>query len=105
NGWTDPWTLIWIGAGLVLIAAFVVIERTAAHPLLPMRVLADRNRFSSLLSMLLVGVALFGVFLFLTYYLQTGLGYSPTMTGFAFLPMIAGLGISIQLGGHIAPPV
>ena len=101
NGWTDPWTLIWIAAGVVLIAAFVAIERTAAHPLLPMRVLADRNRFSSLLSMLLVGVALFGVFLFLTYYLQTGLGYSPTMTGFAFLPMIAGLGISIQLGGQL----
>jgi EmrB/QacA subfamily drug resistance transporter len=101
NGWTDPWTLIFIALGVVLIGAFVIVERTAKHPLLPMRVLADRNRFSSLLSMLLVGVALFGMFLFLTYYMQNGLGYSPTATGFAFLPMIAGLGISIQLGGSL----
>jgi len=99
NGWTDTWTMVWIAVGFVLIGAFAVIETRAAHPLLPLRVLADRNRSSSLLSMLLSGAALFGVFLFLTYYLQTGLLYSPTKTGFAFLPMILGLGISIQVGG------
>jgi EmrB/QacA subfamily drug resistance transporter len=101
NGWTDTWTITWIAVGAALIAAFAVIETRAAHPLLPVRVLADRNRSSSLLSMLLSGGALFGVFLFLTYYLQTGLQYSPTKTGFAFLPMILGLGISIQIGGAL----
>jgi EmrB/QacA subfamily drug resistance transporter len=101
NGWTDPWTMIWIVVGVVLIAAFTVIETRVEHPLLPLRVLADRNRASSLVSMLLVGAALFGVFLFLTYYLQTGLLYSPTKTGFAFLPMIAGIGVSIQIGGQL----
>jgi EmrB/QacA subfamily drug resistance transporter len=101
NGWTDPWTIIWIAVGVILIAAFTVIETRIKHPLLPLRVLADRNRASSLLSMLLVGAALFGVFLFLTYYLQNGLLYSPTKTGFAFLPMIAGLGVSIQIGGQL----
>jgi EmrB/QacA subfamily drug resistance transporter len=101
NGWSDTWTMVWIGVGVILIAAFVLIETRAAHPLLPLRVLADRNRSSSLVSMLLVGAALFGVFLFLTYYLQTGLLYSPTKTGFAFLPMILGLGLSIQIGGQL----
>ena len=101
NGWSDTWTMVWIAVGFALIAVFSVIEMRAAHPLLPLRVLADRNRASSLLSMLFAGAALFGVFLFLTYYLQTGLLYSPTKTGFAFLPMILGLGISIQVGGAL----
>jgi EmrB/QacA subfamily drug resistance transporter len=101
NGWSDAWTMIWIAVGFILIGVFTAIEFRAEHPLLPMRVLADRNRASSLLSMLFAGAALFGVFLFLTYYLQTGLQYSPTKTGFAFLPMILGLGISIQVGGAL----
>jgi EmrB/QacA subfamily drug resistance transporter len=101
NGWTDTWTMVWIAVGFALVGLFVLIETRSAHPLLPLRVLADRNRSSSLLSMLLSGGALFGVFLFLTYYLQTGLLYSPTKTGFAFLPMILGLGISIQIGGAL----
>jgi EmrB/QacA subfamily drug resistance transporter len=101
NGWTDTWTMVWIAVGFILIGLFAVIETRSAHPLLPLRVLADRNRSSSLLSMLLSGGALFGVFLFLTYYLQTGLQYSPTKTGFAFLPMILGLGITIQIGGAL----
>jgi EmrB/QacA subfamily drug resistance transporter len=105
NGWTDTWTMVWIAVGFALIAAFTLIETRAAHPLLPLRVLADRNRSSSLLSMLFAGAALFGVFLFLTYYLQTGLLYSPTKTGFAFLPMILGLGISIQIGGQLLTKV
>jgi EmrB/QacA subfamily drug resistance transporter len=105
NGWTDTWTMVWIAVGFVLIAAFTLIETRAAHPLLPLRVLADRNRSSSLLSMLFAGAALFGVFLFLTYYLQTGLLYSPTKTGFAFLPMIVGLAISIQIGGQLLTKV
>jgi EmrB/QacA subfamily drug resistance transporter len=98
NGWSDAWTAIWIAVGVVAIAAFGVIEQRVTHPLLPLRVLADRNRSSSMVSLLLSGAALFGVFLFLTYYLQTQLGYSPTRTGFAFLPMIGGLAVAIQLG-------
>jgi len=101
NGWGDTWTMVWIAVGFVLIGVFGLIETRIAHPLLPLRVLADRNRSSSLISMLLAGAALFGVFLFLTYYMQTGLLYSPTKTGFAFLPMILGLGITIQLGGAL----
>ena len=101
NGWGDTWTITWIVVGFVLVGVFALIETRVSHPLLPLRVLADRNRSSSLISMLLVGAALFGVFLFLTYYLQTGLLYSPTKTGFAFLPMIAGIGVSIQIGGQL----
>jgi predicted MFS family arabinose efflux permease len=71
----------------VLLVAFVVVELRVAHPLLPLRVPADRNRGASFLAILLSGAALFGVFLFLTYYLQQNRGYSPIQTGLAFLPM------------------
>jgi EmrB/QacA subfamily drug resistance transporter len=98
NGWSDPWTIVWIAVGVVLIGLFTLVETRVKYPILPLRVLADRNRSGALVSLLLVGAALFGVFLFLTYYLQVALGYSPTKTGFAFLPMIAGIGVAIQIG-------
>jgi MFS family permease len=68
---------------------FAVVERRAAHPLLPLRIVLDRNRGGSYLSVLISGAGLFGVFLFLTYYLQQTLRYSPVTTGLAFLPMVA----------------
>jgi predicted MFS family arabinose efflux permease len=71
----------------VLLAAFVAIERRVEHPLLPLRVLTDRNRSASYISIGLSAGAMFGVFLFLTYYLQQDRGYSPVRTGLAFLPM------------------
>jgi predicted MFS family arabinose efflux permease len=68
-----------------------VIERRVAHPLLPLRIVTDRNRGGSLLAMLTAAIGMFGVFLFLTYYLQQTLGYSPVKTGFAFLPMVGAI--------------
>jgi EmrB/QacA subfamily drug resistance transporter len=88
-GWGAPATIGSFAAGLGLLATFVAIQRRSRHPLLPLRVLADRNRAGSYLSVLIVGIGMFGVFLFLTYYLQQQLGYSPITTGLAFLPMIA----------------
>ena len=61
----------------MLLVSFVFIEAGSAHPLLPLRVVADRNRGGSYLSMLIAGVGMFGVFLFLTYYLQQTLGFTP----------------------------
>ena len=72
-----------------LLTAFVLIEQRTPHPLLPLQVVLDRNRGGSYLAMLLLGIATFGVFLFLTYYLQVIAGYSPVGAGLAFLPMVA----------------
>lgn len=87
TSWSDGLTLAFLGAGVALLGLFVVIEQRVAEPLLPLRVVTDRNRGASFMAMLLAAVAMFGVFLFLTYYLQKSRGYSPVTTGLAFLPM------------------
>jgi predicted MFS family arabinose efflux permease len=85
-------------AGGVLLTAFSWWQTKAAHPLLPLRILLDRNRAASFLAVLISGGGMFGVFLFLTYYLQLNLGFSPTKTGLAFLPMVAALMVTAQVG-------
>jgi EmrB/QacA subfamily drug resistance transporter len=89
TSWTSPLTIAVLATGAVLLAAFAAIERRIAHPLLPLHIPGDRNRGASYLSMLLAAAAMFGVFLFLTYYLQQNRGYTPVKTGLAFLPMTA----------------
>jgi EmrB/QacA subfamily drug resistance transporter len=91
QGWGDPTTLAFLIAGVVLLTAFVLWERRARNPLLPLRVVLDRNRGGSFLVFLLVGAGLFAMFLFLTYYFQVNLGYSPLKAGFAFLPFSLGI--------------
>jgi EmrB/QacA subfamily drug resistance transporter len=88
HGWGAATTLAFLAAGVALLAAFAVIQRRVAHPLLPLRVVLDRNRGGSYLAVGIVGAGMFGVFLFLTYYLQQTLGFSPIETGLAFLPMM-----------------
>ncbi|MFF7155654.1 DHA2 family efflux MFS transporter permease subunit [Streptomyces sp. NPDC008139] len=87
--WSSPQTWGFLVASVVLLLAFVTWQRRAAHPLLPLRVVTDRDRGASFLAMFISGGGMFGVFLFLTYYLQQSLHYSPVSTGLAFLPMIA----------------
>ena len=91
RGWTDPVTLTLLAVGVALIGVFVAIERRSDHPLLPLRVLADRNRATANLTMLVAGIGMFGVFLFLTYFVQVNLGFTPIMSGVAFLPLIGAL--------------
>jgi EmrB/QacA subfamily drug resistance transporter len=91
SGWSATSTLGFLAAGVALLAVFVVIEQRAAHPLLPLRVVVDRNRGGSYLAMLIAAIGMFGVFLFLTYYLQQTLGYSPVKSGLAYLPMIGAI--------------
>jgi EmrB/QacA subfamily drug resistance transporter len=101
DGWGSATTIEFLVAAAVLLVGFIFIEIRSKHPLLPLRVILDRNRGGSFLSALLIGVGLFGVFLFLTFYLQITLGYSALQTGVAFLPftfgIIAGAGVSTQL--------
>ncbi len=107
DGWDAASTIGLLVTAAVLLAAFVVIELRSSHPLLPMRVILDRNRGGAFLTALLIGVGMFGVFLFLTFYLQVTLGYSALMTGVAFLPftfgIITGAGVSSQLQTRIGP--
>jgi EmrB/QacA subfamily drug resistance transporter len=86
-GWSSMVTLGFLAAAAVLLIAFVALQRRVKHPLLPLRVVLDRNRGGAFLAMLLSAAGMFGVFLFLTYYLQQSLGYSAVSTGLAFLPM------------------
>ncbi|MCA9860203.1 MAG: MFS transporter [Thermomicrobiales bacterium] len=87
SSFSDPVTVGFLIAGVVLLALFVFIEARVEHPLLPLRVLADRNRGAAYLTMAISGIAMFGTFLFLTFHLQGIMGYSPVRTGAAFLPM------------------
>jgi len=91
EGWSSPTTLICIAVGLVLLAVFAVIESRVAAPLLPLHIVWDRTRGASFLTVAFVGIGLFAVFLFLTYYVSLSLGYSPLKTGFSFVPMILGI--------------
>jgi EmrB/QacA subfamily drug resistance transporter len=86
--WSAPSTWGFLVAGVALIAAFVGWQMRAPHPLLPLRVVLNRNRGGSYLAVFITGIGMFGVFLFLNYYLQAILRYSPVMTGLAFLPMV-----------------
>jgi EmrB/QacA subfamily drug resistance transporter len=87
NSWGHPVTIVMLAAAVVLLSAFVVIESRVAHPLLPLRVIADRTRGGSYLAIGISGIAIFAVFLFLTYFLQGTKGFSPIEGGLAFLPM------------------
>jgi len=87
TGWTKPATLGTLIGGAVLLVAFVLAEQRIANPLLPLRVVLDRNRGGAYLAMFMAAVGMFGVFLFLTYYLEDTLGYSAVRTGVAFLPL------------------
>ena len=89
QSWTAGLTLIMFAVAVVLLVAFVLAERRAEHPLLPLHIVLDRNRGASYLVVALGAIAIFAVFLFLTYYLQQNLGYSPLKSGLAFLPMVA----------------
>ncbi|MFE7272051.1 MFS transporter [Streptomyces sp. NPDC057623] len=104
HDWSSPQTWGFLLAGIVLLAAFTWWQTRATHPLLPLRILLDRNRGASFVSILISGAGMFGVFLFLTYYLQQSLGYTPVKTGLAFLPMTASLMLSATLATSLLIP-
>ncbi len=104
TAWSNPYTIGFLVAGVVLLAVFAYFETTAKYPLLPPRVVLNRTRGGSVLAMLFASVGIFGVFLFLSYYLQGTLGYSPVKTGVAFLPMVAALAATAQVSNRILLP-
>jgi EmrB/QacA subfamily drug resistance transporter len=99
--WTDPATIVTLVLSVVLLVTFVVIERRSPHALMPLRIFRNLSRSGAYLVSLFVGTAMFGMFFFLTIFVQRVWGYSPLRTGVAFLPVSAGIvvvaGISSQL--------
>ncbi|MBF6063453.1 MFS transporter [Nocardia terpenica] len=94
HGWSNGVTLAFLIGGAVLLAVFAWLETRVAHPLLPLRVVLDRTRGASYMTVFVMGIGMFAIFLFLTYYMQLTLGYSPIRTGVAFLPMVAAMILS-----------
>ena len=103
NGWTDPTALLFIGLGVLLVAAFVVVELRSRNPLLPMRIVLDRNRGGAYLTSTLVGAGLIGAFFFLSLYFQQVLGYQPVHAGLASLPTTLGVLVSAGAASALAP--
>nr|WP_181923771.1 MFS transporter [Streptomyces inhibens] len=108
RGWGDGLVIGLLVGGVVLLAVFAWWQTRARHPLLPLHIVRDRNRGGAFLTMALAVIAIFGMFLFLTYYFQTVLGYSPVKAGLAFLPMVAAIVVgSTQISArllHLLPP-
>jgi EmrB/QacA subfamily drug resistance transporter len=104
HNWHTPSTWGFLAAGVALLAVFAWWQSRAPAPLLPLRVVLDRNRGGAYLSILIAGSGIFGIFLFLTYYLQLTLHYSPVVTGVAFLPMIGCIMVSANLATIVLMP-
>ena len=104
KGWEDFWTLGPVVSGIVLVIAFVLVERRVSHPLLPLRVVLDRDRGAAYLSVGISGTGSFAVFLFLTYYLEETLRFTPFQTGLAFLPLVGLVIVGAVFSGSVLMP-
>jgi EmrB/QacA subfamily drug resistance transporter len=105
QGWLAGRTLSLLTLAVVLLVAFVLWERRTPNPLLPLRILLNRNRGGAYLLFMFVGAGLFAMFLFLTYYFQINLGYSPLRSGFAVLPFSGGIIVSAGIVSQLLPRV
>jgi EmrB/QacA subfamily drug resistance transporter len=103
NAWANGWAWFFIGGGVVLVAAFVAVELRVRNPLLPMRLVLDRNRGGAYLTSTLVGAGLIGAFFFLSLYFQQVLGYKPVEAGFASLPTTLGVLIAAGAASGLVP--
>jgi EmrB/QacA subfamily drug resistance transporter len=104
HSWHTPSTWGFLVAGVAGLAAFAAWQTRAKQPLLPPRVVLNRNRGGAYLAMLFAFAGMFGIFLFVTYYLQTTLGYSPIVTGLAYLPMVATMVVTGIVGQILLMP-
>jgi len=101
HGWSDTQTLTAFAVSVVLLAAFVVVERRSPQPITPLKLFRSRDRTSTYAVMLLVAAAMFSIFFFLTLFVQDILGYSPLRAGVAFLPISAAIVVSAQISSRM----
>ncbi|GAB3998307.1 MFS transporter [Nocardioides marmoraquaticus] len=105
HGWGDTGTVTALVVGVLLLAAFVVVERRVAHPLLPFRILLSRTRATAFVTMMIVPAAMFAMFYFLSQFVQNVMGYSPLHTGVAFLPFSVGIVIAATVSSKLVATV
>ena len=105
DGWGDAGTLASFAAALVLLVLLVVVESRAAQPILPLRLLADRNRAGAYLTMLFAIAGMFSMFFFLTQFVQTVLGLSPVVAGLSFLPMTLTMMSAVRILPRLLPRI
>jgi len=94
TAWGNPLTLALLCAGVVLLIGFGLLQRATNGPLLPLRVMADRNRGGAQLGLLIAGAGMFGIFLFLSYYQSQTLHFTPVQTGLGFLPLVGAIALT-----------
>lgn len=104
-GWDHPQTIVALAAGLVLLVTFAVIESRVAHPLLPVRIFANRTRATSFAAMMIAPAAMFAMFYFLSLFIQQIMGFSPLEAGFAFLPFSFGIVVGAGLASNLVARV
>jgi EmrB/QacA subfamily drug resistance transporter len=105
DGWDAPVTLTFLIGGLLLVAIFAFLQTRVRNPLLPLRIIFDRNRGGAYLGSLLTGAGLFGSFLFMTFYFQRTLGYSPMKAGLAALPVTGGVFVAAGAASQLVPKI
>ncbi|MFC7924413.1 MFS transporter [Streptomyces cinereoruber] len=103
KGWRDPYTIGSFVAAVVFLAAFILVERRSQQPITPLRMFADRNRSGTYAMMLCLAAAIFGMFFFLTLFVQQVLGFSPLRAGLAFLPVSAIIAVGAGLTSNLLP--
>ncbi|MET9959230.1 MFS transporter [Streptomyces sp. NPDC006326] len=103
DGWRDPLTLGSFGAAVVLLTLFLVDERRSPQPITPLHMFADRNRAGTYGIMLMLACAIFGMFFFLTLFVQNVLGFSPLRAGLAFLPISAIIAVGAGCASQLLP--
>ena len=103
--WGDTKVIVSLVAAVVLLSVFLVIESRSPHALMPLRIFRNRNRSGAYLIMLCVGTAMFGMFFFLTIFVQTVWGYSALKTGVAYLPMVATIMVMAGVSAQLVPRI
>jgi predicted MFS family arabinose efflux permease len=103
--WGDTKVIVSLTAAVVLLISFVLIEARSKHALMPLRIFSNRNRSGAYLIMLCIGTAMFGMFFFLTVFVQTVWGYSALRTGIAYLPMVATIMVMAGVSAQLVPRV
>ncbi|MEU2744865.1 MFS transporter [Streptomyces collinus] len=103
DGWRDALTLASFAGAVVLLAVFILIERRSRQPITPLHMFADRNRAGTYGIMLCLAAAIFGMFFFLTLFVQNVLGFSPLQAGLAFLPVSAVIALGAGLASRFLP--
>jgi EmrB/QacA subfamily drug resistance transporter len=103
DGWRDAITLASFGAAVVVLAGFILVERRSRQPITPLHMFADRNRAGTYGIMLCLAAAIFGMFFFLTLFVQNVLDFSPLQAGLGFLPVSAVIALGAGLASRFLP--